>query len=98
MHLRSSRRGARILPTILAPSLATVEDRGWRPLGSLPRLVVLIMECGMNDWSAASDSPEVVEFGPVRGLGVTGVGQPGGRAVAWVSAPGLAELHTRPTR
>jgi hypothetical protein len=32
----------------------------------------------MNDWYSASDSPELVEFGPVRGLGVTGVGAPGG--------------------
>jgi hypothetical protein len=32
----------------------------------------------MNDWYAASDSPEVVDFGPVRGLGVTGLGEPGG--------------------
>jgi hypothetical protein len=40
--------------------------------------LVRIMEYGMNDWYAASDSPEVVEFGPVRGLGVTGVREPGG--------------------
>jgi hypothetical protein len=32
----------------------------------------------VNQWYAASDSPELVEFGPVRGLGVTGVGAPGG--------------------
>jgi hypothetical protein len=32
----------------------------------------------MNDWYVASDRPELVEFGPVRGLGVTGVGEPGG--------------------
>jgi hypothetical protein len=32
----------------------------------------------MNDWYAASDRPELAEFGPVRGLGVTGVGAPGG--------------------
>jgi hypothetical protein len=32
----------------------------------------------MNDWYSAADGPELVEFGPVRGLGVTGVGAPGG--------------------
>jgi hypothetical protein len=32
----------------------------------------------MNQWYSAADSPELVEFGPVRGLGVTGVGAPGG--------------------
>jgi hypothetical protein len=32
----------------------------------------------MNEWYAAADGPELVEFGPVRGLGVTGVGEPGG--------------------
>lgn len=32
----------------------------------------------MNDWYAAADSPELVEYGPVRGLGATGVGAPGG--------------------
>jgi hypothetical protein len=31
----------------------------------------------VNDWYAASDTPELVEFGTVRGLGVTGVGEPG---------------------
>ena len=51
----------------------------------------------MNDWYAASDSPELVEFGPVRGLGVTGLGEPGGtehmtaiRALYAVAAPLLA--------
>src|SRR5215468_1507558 len=32
----------------------------------------------MNDWYAASDSPELVEFGPACGLSVTGTGEPGG--------------------
>jgi hypothetical protein len=32
----------------------------------------------MNDWYSASDSPELVEFETVRGLGVSGVGAPGG--------------------
>jgi hypothetical protein len=52
----------------------------------------------MNDWYAASDSPELVEFGPVRGLGVTGVGEPGGvehmtaiQALYAVAAPLLAD-------
>jgi hypothetical protein len=51
----------------------------------------------MNDWYAASDSPELAEFGPVRGLGVTGVGEPGGaehltaiHALYAVAAPLLA--------
>jgi hypothetical protein len=51
----------------------------------------------MNEWYAASDSPELVEFGPVRGLGVTGVGEPGGvehmtaiQALYAVAAPLLA--------
>lgn len=30
-------------------------------------------------WYAATDDPEVVEFGQVRGLGVTGQGAPGGQ-------------------
>ena len=30
-------------------------------------------------WYAAAEAPELVEFGPVRGLGVTGQGEPGGR-------------------
>jgi hypothetical protein len=34
----------------------------------------------MNEWYSAADSPELVEFGPVRGLGATGVGAPGGRS------------------
>jgi hypothetical protein len=29
-------------------------------------------------WYSAADAPELVEFGPVRGLGVTGQGEPGG--------------------
>ncbi len=52
----------------------------------------------MNDWYAASDSPELVDFGPVRGLGVTGVGEPGGaehmtaiQALYAVAAPLLAD-------
>lgn len=35
----------------------------------------------MNDldaWYTAADKPELVTFGPVRGLGVTGQGEPGG--------------------
>jgi hypothetical protein len=32
----------------------------------------------MDGWYSSSESPELVEFGPVRGLGVTGVGEPGG--------------------
>lgn len=32
----------------------------------------------MNEWYSASDDPELVEFGPVRGLGASGVGEPGG--------------------
>jgi hypothetical protein len=32
----------------------------------------------MNQWYSASDSPQLVEFGTVRGLGATGVGAPGG--------------------
>jgi hypothetical protein len=32
----------------------------------------------MNEWYAAADGPELVEFGPVRGLAATGVGEPGG--------------------
>jgi hypothetical protein len=32
----------------------------------------------MNEWYSAPDSPELVEFGPVRGLGASGVGEPGG--------------------
>lgn len=32
----------------------------------------------MKDWYTAADAPELVEFGPVRGLGVTGMGEPGG--------------------
>lgn len=31
-------------------------------------------------WYEASDTPELVEFGPVRGLAVTGQGEPGGAA------------------
>jgi hypothetical protein len=51
----------------------------------------------MNDWYMASDSPELVEFGTVRGLGVTGVGEPGGaehlaaiQAIYTVAAPLLS--------
>jgi hypothetical protein len=32
----------------------------------------------MNEWYSAADGPELVEFGPVRGLGASGVGAPGG--------------------
>jgi hypothetical protein len=32
----------------------------------------------MNDWHSASDDAALVEFGPVRGLRVSGVGEPGG--------------------
>src|SRR5215475_2910291 len=32
----------------------------------------------MNEWYSAPDSPELAEFGPARGLGVSGVGAPGG--------------------
>ena len=35
-------------------------------------------EESMKDWYSASDGPELAEFGPVRGPGVTGVGAPGG--------------------
>src|SRR5215216_4636441 len=31
-----------------------------------------------GDWYSASDDPEDVTFGPVRGLSVTGQGEPGG--------------------
>ena len=51
----------------------------------------------MNDWYTASDSPGLAEFGPVRGLGVTGMGEPGGtehmtaiQALYAVAAPLLA--------
>jgi hypothetical protein len=30
------------------------------------------------NWYSAADNPEVVEFGPVRGLSVMGRGEPGG--------------------
>ncbi|WP_433176055.1 GyrI-like domain-containing protein [Actinoallomurus sp. CA-150999] len=30
------------------------------------------------NWYSAADAPELVEFGPVRGLSVTGQGEPGG--------------------
>ncbi|RJL35308.1 GyrI-like domain-containing protein [Bailinhaonella thermotolerans] len=33
---------------------------------------------GAGDWYRAADVPEVVEFGPVSGLAVTGQGEPGG--------------------
>jgi hypothetical protein len=52
----------------------------------------------MNDWYSTSDSPELVEFGTVRGLGVTGVGEPGGaehrtaiQTLYAVAAPLLAD-------
>jgi hypothetical protein len=52
----------------------------------------------MNEWYSASDSPELVDFGPVRGLGATGVGAPGGpehlaavQALYAVAAPLLGE-------
>lgn len=52
----------------------------------------------MNDWYAASDTPELVEFGTVRGLGVTGLGEPGGtehttaiQALYAVAAPLVAD-------
>jgi hypothetical protein len=32
----------------------------------------------MNEWYSAADGPELVEFSPVRGLGASGVGEPGG--------------------
>jgi hypothetical protein len=32
------------------------------------------------DWYSASDEPEEVTFGPVRGLAVSGEGEPGGAA------------------
>jgi hypothetical protein len=32
----------------------------------------------MTQWYWAADDPELVEFGPVRGLGASGVGAPGG--------------------
>jgi hypothetical protein len=32
----------------------------------------------MNDWHSASDDAALVEFGPVHGLRVSGVGEPGG--------------------
>ncbi|GGP91713.1 GyrI-like domain-containing protein [Streptosporangium pseudovulgare] len=31
-----------------------------------------------SDWYSAADDPEVVEFGPVRALSITGQGEPGG--------------------
>jgi len=34
----------------------------------------------MTSWYSASDEPELVEFGTVRGLSVTGQGEPGGPA------------------
>lgn len=34
----------------------------------------------MSDRYSASDEPEIVEFGPAHGLGVTGHGEPGGKA------------------
>jgi hypothetical protein len=41
----------------------------------------------VNDWYSASDSPELVEFGPVRGVGVTGLGEPAG-------TEHMAAIHT----
>lgn len=32
------------------------------------------------NWYSAADEPELVEFGPVRGLSVSGMGEPGGPA------------------
>ncbi|MQY05518.1 GyrI-like domain-containing protein [Actinomadura macrotermitis] len=34
----------------------------------------------MSDWYKAAEEPEIVEFGPVRGLAVSGQGAPGGPA------------------
>ncbi|WP_432934197.1 hypothetical protein ACQPZZ_20095 [Microbispora sp. CA-135349] len=34
----------------------------------------------LTDWYSAADTPELAEFGPVTGLGVTGRGAPGGSA------------------
>jgi hypothetical protein len=52
----------------------------------------------MNQWYSAADGPELVEFGPVRGLGATGVGAPGGpehlaaiQALYAVAAPLLGD-------
>ncbi|MET9864232.1 GyrI-like domain-containing protein [Streptomyces smyrnaeus] len=36
------------------------------------------MKTGTASWYTAADDPESAEFGPVRGLGVTGQGEPGG--------------------
>jgi hypothetical protein len=42
-------------------------------------MIATTHDCQTVDrWYIAADSPELVEYGPVRGLGVTGQGAPGG--------------------
>ncbi|WP_214414310.1 GyrI-like domain-containing protein [Sphaerisporangium fuscum] len=65
------------------------------------------MDDAMRQWYTAADKPELVTFGPVQGLTVTGVGEPGGTeytaavqalytvAGALPSSPHLAPLEGR---
>ncbi|MFI0729739.1 hypothetical protein ACH4S9_11995 [Streptomyces sp. NPDC021225] len=47
-----------------------------------------------NTWYTAADKPELVTFGPVHGLGVTGQGEPGGASTASASEQGLERAGT----